>query len=271
MRYLKRIAVGLGAIALLLLGLDKIAGKPILPGRDTGFAWRAEGPANTQRLVLTSDAGDLTCVIELKAAGPDSAWNASLSSGAPLALAHSASGNGETLVTLSAAGKPPREKFLWPSGIDILLSPARNPSSALSVVDWTVYVTNDAYDSLARSKRRTIWRWICVFLLFIGLASAAHEALAKSETTAAPFTAQDCVVILIASVEGRNGEETKRMQTVLRKVLLEEVKVRYAIDTIPLSPIERQALWFRARARFLERLTSILVGLDKYKVRVELP
>jgi hypothetical protein len=77
------------------------------------------------------------------------------------------------------------------------------------------------------------------------------------------------VGILIESVEGQNAEETKRMHTVLKKVLLEEVKVRHALDNVPLTPVERQALWFRARSRFLERLSSIIIGLAEYRASAE--
>src|ERR1039458_8375240 len=182
MRYLKKIAVVSGAIALVVLGLDKIAGKPLLPGRDTGFEWRIDSSSTTPRLVLATDAGDLSCIVQLKVGSQGSLWNASLSNGTPLTVSQNSSGAGQTVIILSAQAKPPQEKFLWPSGIDILVSPEHDPPNGLSVADWTIYVTNDAYDSLARSKWRRIWRWICIGLFLFGLVSIGHEALAKSQT-----------------------------------------------------------------------------------------
>ena len=268
MRYLKKIAIFLGAIALVVLGLDKIAGKPLLPGRDTGFEWHLDTSTSSPRLVLATDAGDISCVVELKIRSQVSPWIANLSNGVALTVTQSALGPGETIIVLSAPAKSTQEKFVWPSSINVLVTPGRNSQGGLSISDWTVFVNNDAYDSLSRSKLRTIWRWICGVLLFFGLVSIGHEALAKSET-GPPFTAQVCVGILIDSVEGQDAVETKRMHTVLKKVLLEEVKVRHALGHIPLSPVEKQALWFRARSRFLDRLSSIINGLAEYQAIAE--
>ena len=65
MKRLRLIFMGLGAPALLLLGVHEFAGTPISKGYETGFEWHAD-PSNN-RLVLNADAeGNVTCWLVLQ-------------------------------------------------------------------------------------------------------------------------------------------------------------------------------------------------------------
>jgi hypothetical protein len=191
MRYLKNISLVLGAIVLLVLGLDKIAGRPLVPGHDTGFEWRGQGFTQGPRIVLSTDAGDITCVVELRINSRAPAWTAALSNNAQLAVSEESLDAQGSLVFLSAQGKAAKEKFVWPSGVNILVLPDHGQSGDISVDDWKVYLSNDTYDSRSRSEVRKVWRRICLVLFVFGLISAGYSALAKREPTK-PFTAQEC-------------------------------------------------------------------------------
>lgn len=264
MKTLGRIFMAVSAVALTVIGLEKVGGVAITSGYDTGFSAVLASPPETG-LALTNEASNLTCWLRLKVPAQAPPASAKLSTGAPLGVYAEPAAGSERWVQI-VAGLKPQEQFAWPAGTQIIINGAGGNSRGLSVEDWYVYISDKDYDSRGRSRWRTFFFYLTRCLLPFALIGIAIEAYSKYKGEAAkPFTPQRCVEELINSTEGRNAKETEWMKSILTKVLLEGVPARDALSTIPLKSSLRNALWFRTNSQFRARLNRLIADLTLYQ------
>ncbi len=163
------------------------------------------------------------------------------------------------------------QKFVWPGGVDLLLS--KTGSGHLRVEDWWVYPKEKRPDSKGRAAWRRAWFWISATFLLIAALGLGVERWASKPTP--PGMHQQTIIIVrraIASVEGKDRHETKRMQKLLTKMLLESATADEAIEAVMparSSFSQRRQLFFTARRRFLRRLEMLRGLLLDYRRLLE--
>ena len=243
-----------------LITLTQLGGSPIYKGSDTGFDARpADG--GSSKLALSTDSGDLQCLIKLRLPLRSQSFSASLSGGTPLSVYQESVQDGNQWVAISAEGPKREEKFHWPSGATLYLTTTNGVSFVPS--DWRVYLANQPYDS----KDRAIWRKIAVIFslvfLCLSLTGGILEGLARAKEEPRPsFTHERCLNELIMGTEGASEAETEWMRSILRKVLLETMSVADALTPIPLNNVDKWQLWFRTRKQFRSRLKKLITDLN---------
>lgn len=109
--------------------------------------------------------------------------------------------------------------------------------------------------------------WISLGLLFVFMAGAVYSAIPE-RAAPQPFTSQVCIAEIITRIEGASELETKRMRSVLQKVVLEKASVAEALDATGLRGIESRKLWFTARHHFRTRLEELLRELGNCRQRL---
>lgn len=257
MKTLRIILITLAAPAVILLGLNQLGGTPISKGYDTGFTATVE---NT-RLALTTETGDLTCWVRLRLPATATSFSANLSTGTPLVVYQEMVHNGNQWIAISAPGQNREEKFKWPSGSALFLSATGNSDPTPS--DWKVYLSDQAFDSKDRARWRKIAFAASLVLLGIALIAGAFEAHAKLKPESVTFTHERCLEELIKSTEGSTKKETKWMQQILTKVLLQGITASDAVAPLPLkTSVQKRAIWFKARAQFRGRLEQLILALN---------
>src|SRR5207249_7738244 len=112
------------------------------------------------------------------------------------------------------------------------------------LIDWIIYPEHHKPDSLHDAKFRRAWFFVWLALLGSSLAGAIYGVLPETSRRE-PLTLQSCLSALIGDLEGSTRQETDRMQSILRKVLLEKLTAEQAVQSIPLSKVGRLGLWFR--------------------------
>ena len=93
---------------------------------------------------------------------------------------------------------------------------------------------------MERARWRRITFRASLLLLGLALIGAALAAYAKERVETGTFTNERCLVELIKSTEGSSGQETKWMQQILTKVLLQSIPVKDAIAALPLKQVNQR-------------------------------
>jgi hypothetical protein len=261
MKALTTFLITLAAPAVILLSLNQLGGTPLSKGYDTGFSATMEN----SRLALRTETGDLTCWVRLRLPAGVQYTSASLSSGTPLAVYQEMVHEGNQWIAIVAQGQKPEEKFKWPSGATLVV----NASGDATPSDWKVFLSDQAFDSNERARlRKRTFRGSLVLLAF-ALLGAGITAYAKEKGETVTLTHERFLAELIKSTEG-SGKETKWMQQILTKVLLQGIPVKDAISALPFKNInERRAIWFKARSQFRGRLQALIVSLNADLIKLK--
>lgn len=89
----------------------------------------------------------------------------------------------------------------------------------------------------------------------------ALEAKASLKDEGIAFTYEHCLQQLMSSIEGMTPQQTKWMQSILTKVLLQGIPAKDAIAPLPLKEYQKQRLWFMARDQFCGQLDWLISEL----------
>jgi hypothetical protein len=270
---MRRIILVASAVAALLLGLEKIGVFHLLPPGDVNFRSSTERlPDGREALVMTSDAGDLSCWLQVvvRVEGQTTQdFQASIASGEQIVVDVDVSGGPRRSLAISKAPNASlREPFLWRSGLPIRLTPSA-PGGKLTLEDWVVHSSAQPSDSRDKSWWRTRWTWASWILLALAVLGAAVTAWPRTEPVLG--TGHALVKAIVESVTSSSPEQSARLRTFLRQVLLESVGVQEALDglAIPSSPAWVRAQFVaRARSVFLARIAAVKAELDAYGNRL---
>lgn len=272
MKRLRLIFMGLGAPALLLLGVHEFAGTPISKGYETGFEWHAD-PSNN-RLVLNADAeGNVTCWLVLQLPAGIQGFQAETSGGTHLRTYQKSVSGSTQMVAVVKDTAAPETAFDWPSGTSLFISPQdRTSTSSPAIGDWYAYLANKTYDSRDRAKwRKTLFR-ISIVLFIFGLIATTIEAAEKArgkEEPREPFSAEYCLKQLIKRVEGADAKQSEQIQTLLQKVLIEGVDLRDAVAPWQMSPARKLLLQRKAFKSLQSSLGRLVTDLPKYLLEIQ--
>lgn len=272
---LRRTVLVLSAIAAVFLGLEKVGVFQFAPPGDVGFQATTERlPDGRPALVLDSDIGDLSCWLHLVVRwnGPDSGgFDASIASGESLVVEAQRIGDGEWALSISKGpNSAQRDPFLWRAGLPVRVVLSGPASGPLILQDWIVNATAQPSDSRDKARWRNWWTWFSWVLLTLAIIGAAVTAWPRPELEAA--TSLALVRSIVSSVEGDDAQHTTRVRIFLRKVLLESVPVREALDAlkIPSTPFRtRPQFVARARRVFLDRIAAVKAELDAFGERLK--
>jgi len=265
-KILRRLLITLAVPAVALLGLKEIGGTPLLKGTDTGFSWRNASPSGG--LALSNESGNLTCWIELKIPISSAGYTASLSTTGPLRTYTSSLDGPDQWLAIVTPSARPQDMFLWPAGATLILVSADPAKPGIPLHDWRVFINDKQPDSQSDAKRRKQVFIVAIVCLALSIIGGILEAWDRIQTKTAPITAQGCIEALIQNVTGTDKLETERMRTILTNVLIKGMKAADALRSIPLTPIERQALWFATRSQFRAMLTVLISDLFTYLGRL---
>jgi hypothetical protein len=272
MKTLRVILIALGAPALVLLGIHEIGVTPVSKGFDTGFEWRVDPPSN--RLVLTADpGGNMTCWLRLKLPAAASLFTAETSTGTRLTVYQQGLEGSAQWVAIVRGGQKPEDPFDWPAGATLYLNPKdKSPAFSLVIADWYVYPTNKTFDSRSRAKWRATLFKISIGLLVPALLGLLLEGIDRArgkEEVREPFSAEYCLRQLIDRVEGDNPGQSGQMRAVLQKVLIEGVDLRDAVAPLPLTPLRKMQVGFKALNSLYTTLRRLDQELADYLVAVQ--
>jgi hypothetical protein len=250
-------------IAAVLFGLQQIGVDPVAPGLDLDFAWRSRSIQGQRSLALSSDSGNQDCWIRLRLRCEEAAGlTAQLSNGTSLKTSSLRTSDGKAwLVEISQAGAPQQTKFEWPSGTEIYLTHPRSLPEAV-IEDWEIYTANGKSDSRARE----IWRrvWFVISLLLLG--GIVAGVFLKEDAPARPApTPELFLAMAIEGMEGSSVEETEKLQSLLKEVVLEGARAEDALAAIAGG---NRILWFKARRQFLNRLDHVIETIQFYRRRL---
>ena len=272
---LRRTVLVLSAVAVVLLGLEKVGVFEFVPRGDVRFQATAQRePDGRAALLLRSDAGELSCWLSLivRWDGPDAEeFEASIPSGEALVVTAENVGVSRRWVSISKAPDPQkRTPFTWAAGLPVRLVRIGPASGSLLIEDWTVHSTTQPSDSRDKARLRAWWTkasWVMIVLASIGAAVTAWPK--KEEPPVA--SAVSLVRTIISGIDGVDENETTQLRTFLKKVLLESVPVQEALDAlrIPSNPYRvRPQFVARARRVFLERISAVKGELDAFGQRL---
>ena len=262
----------LATIAATLLGLREIGGTPISRGYNTGFQW-APDPSHSRVMLTVEPEGDMVCWLRLRVPGSTSNLTAEISTGTPLTVLPQEKDGADQWFAVAKKSLVTQDKFEWSSGATIYLY-SQNKQTPFEIKDWYVFPNNKDFDSKHRAKWRSLWFWISLVALALSALWAVIERVAKESKESSktePFSPQRCIEQLIASIDGKDAEESERMRWVLKKVLIEGTAVNDAIGTLPLKKREQQSLWFKTAAQFRKKLENLILALGQYLNRVRTP
>jgi hypothetical protein len=267
MKRIRLILIVLAAPALTAIGLHELGGGPIFKGYDAGFSWRASPYGET---TLSLDAeGTISCWLLLKTA-QNGDFSARTSNGIPLRTYQDHKEGSYQWLAVVKEGGAPQLPFEWQSGGTLLLNSKTAGQESLRLEDWYVFPTNKSFDSKHRAKWRRAWVCASWVLLALALCGVILEAIDRVRDRARKpvFTPQVCLQQLIESVDGQNEREAEEMRKVLERVLIHGVSAREALSVLPVPPMQRVKLWFRAASQFRDRLQNMIDGLDRYRARL---
>jgi hypothetical protein len=271
MKILRLVLIALAAPAAILLGVHEIGGTPIAKGYDTGFTWRAEPSSHTLALTLDTEGG-IDCWLRLKMLHP-AALKAETSRGTHLHVERVAPEGEYAWVTISKEDPNPAVPFNWPAGVSVLLEPQDNSTAQLMIADWEIYPSNKQKDSLARDEWRKKLFHAFLVLLSLALIGAILEAIERVRAKDAPpelFSAEYCLKQLIARVEGDDDKQSEQMRTLLRKVLIEGVDSRDAVNSLQLSSKAKELqITYKAPRTLYDTLDRLVRGLAGYHQNVQ--
>lgn len=262
MRHLRRLLRAFPVAAAALFGLQQIGVNPVAPGLDLDFAWKSRSVQGQRVLALSSDSGTQNCWIRLRLRCEEPArLTAKLSNGTSLAVSSLPSGDGKTwFVELSRAGEPQKTPFEWASGTEIYLMHPRSMQGA-GIEDWEVYAASGKSDSKTRDRWRQVWFGISLVLL----AGILAGAFLKEDAPARPSpTPELFIAMAIEGMAGSSAEETKKLQALLKEVVLEGARAEDALAAFG----GNRRLWFKARRQFLDRLDHVIEAIQFYRRRL---
>jgi hypothetical protein len=267
---LRRILLGLSAVATVILGLEKVGVYQFVPGADLRFQGQTLSDGARVGLSLRNDAGDLTCWIRVvvRAGGNGQpSFSATNWSGDPLTIVPHALGANLHELTISKQAAPPDGvPFLWRAGLPLEIE--TSPAVPLTLEDWVVFPNNQPSDTRAKDNRRWWWTRLSWGFLALSVLGTLLTALKEKEERETVTT-----LTLVRTIEGRDPQETKRVRAFLTKVLLEDTPVREALTSARL-PAQSTAAKFvfltQATSLFRERIRVIQEELDGY-TRLLLP
>ena len=286
MKTLRRFLIILAVPAAVLYGLKEIGGTPLYKGDDVGLAWKAQ--ANTGKLVLTNDMGDITCLLRLKITASGD-YQAELANGTALKVRKSPDQSDEGWVEISAVSSNPQEKFKWPSGSGVFVLPVAKPSAAKqaaaapTLADWEIFLTDKHPDSQQRAQWRDRGFKVSLVFFVLALIGGALEAAEKLKEKPAeappqrPLTVQTLIEAMIQNVvdDESSGEtsalRTQWMRSVLTKVVLENISPLDAIAGNPLPEINKKILYLSAMGKFKRQSVGFQQELSRLSARLEQP
>lgn len=261
MKTLRRILIVLAAPAAILMGLNQLGGTPLSKGYETGFSTTVEGSPEP-RLAVETDAGNLSCWVRLRVPSNSAVFTAKLSTGSPLWVYQDKDEGSAQWIAIVADGQKIQEQFKWPAGATLQVSSGDKTAASLAPSDWQLFLSDKGYDSKQRASwRKTLFRFSLLFLS-LAIVGGILETHARLKEVSPVLTAQRCIDELIKATEGPSTGETKWMQTILTKVLLEGVAVADALDLLPLEDFQKRVLWFKTRNQFRSRLERLIVDLN---------
>jgi hypothetical protein len=261
----RRLVLVLSLVAALLLGADKLGLKLFPSGKDVAF--KATPSASPAGLTLEADAGDLTCWLRLKVAGPDrKTVHAELDGGPPLAV----DSDGDwLLIRRSPSGPDPDRKFAWPSGVLLRLTCAPDGPTGVALEDWFVYCKDGSYDSMSRATGRAWWFWISLGLFGLSLVSPVYEGWNRLTAKPEAVSPERVVAGMIESV-GEGVKDGAVLSGLLREVILRQRTREEAFDALKIRGKSAQGQkWFTATSRFKSRLGRYIDELNAYRKLLE--
>jgi hypothetical protein len=132
------------------------------------------------------------------------------------------------------------------------------------IEDWRIHTASGKHDS----KARNIWRRIWFFFSILLLVGVLIGAFLKEEAPARPAPTPELFISMaIEGIEGSSPEETEKLQTLLKEVVLEGARAEDALTTVTGSNREF-GLWFKARGQFLNRLDHVIDTIQHYRGRL---
>jgi len=264
MRHLRQLLKVFPAIAAALFGLQQIGAYPIAPGLDLGFDWESLTVKGQRVLALSSDSGNMECWIWLRLRCKEAGGiTAKLSDETPLEVLTGRTSDGKTWnVEIFKKGGPRQAKFLWASGTKLYLVHDRESMQGAAIEDWEIHTASGKHDS----RTREIWRRTWFGLSLVLLAGIVAGTFLKKEAPPrlAP-TPERFIAMAIEGMEGSSDEETEKLQTLLKEVVLEGARAEDALVAVAGGNL---VLWFKARRQFLDRLDHLLETILFYRRRL---
>lgn len=239
----------------------------MFPGEDVHLQWTAPDDST---VMLTIDAGDVTCFLRLVLRGQVSGsgrWLATMDA-TPLRVERRDSA-GLLVLEIADTGLV-RRKFEWAAGssVRVWLPPS---AVAPTVTDWRVSLKSGRYDSQGRARGREIWWWVSMALLGVAMLAAAMSAIPRVEQATSAEIVEHALKGLIASVEGDSPSETRQLRKLLRKVLLHLAPVSEALASVlgkKAAMSARHRLFYKARDRMLSRLDPLVEDFQSARARL---
>jgi hypothetical protein len=265
MRKLRIALMVLAGPAAAIFAVHQFGDTPISRGYDTGFVWRAEPKGH---IVLSIDPdGNMTCWLKLKVPATTGPITAATSGHVPLRVTLQDADAGSQWLSVTKNSTLPEDKFDWASGGTVDIDFGGNTATP-EVLDWYIYPSNKSFDSRERARWRQTWFWISVAFFVLSFAGLVLEGVDKYGAKSETLSPQLLLHKLILNIQGKDDEESRRIQSVLEKVLLEGSTVQDALAPLKLSPKEQRIFWIKAAGRFRARLKFVITELNRYLARV---
>jgi len=275
---MRRFLLAVSAVAVLVLGLEKVGIYQFIPGGNTGFQFSPLADGAGYSLRHANSAGNLTSWVELivRAQGSASvgfklrAWT-----GDPLAIVSRSLGERRFEVTISKQPNPPKgTPFVWGNGLELQIV-GIDPRLPTTVEDWNVFPSAQAHDSLQLARRRHQWTTVSWVLFVLGVIGAVLTALKEKDATE-PVTTRMLATAIVYDIVGESDEETKKLRVFMKKVVLEEVPVDQALihAGFPKSSdfkvnIKRYMFLARATKIFRARVDNVVTEFIRYSERLK--
>jgi hypothetical protein len=218
--------------------------------------------------------GNMACWLRLKLPATASAFTAETSTRTRLKAYQQGLQGSAQWVAIVKDGQNPEDpwvaivKVRLASGATLFLHPQdKSSASSLVIADWYVYPTNKTFDSRSRARWRSTIFKISLGLLAFALLGLILEGIDKArgkEEVRGPFSAEYCLRQLINRVEGDNPDQSEQMRAVLQKLLIEGVDLRDAVAPLPLTPLRKIQVGFKALNSLYTTLKRLVLELAKH-------
>lgn len=270
----RTIPIVLAILAAMPFTLDKIGGRPIIEGYETGFRSSSSVFSDGKKLDLSIDPANRRIECKLFLLFNSSTRPVvSTSSKSDSLLANTISSGNKTgwvEITNFVKDSLGNKYFNWNIDFNLILqfdSPKINMSD-LTIEDWEIDVKGEQYDSLGRQRRRRILFWCSIVFILAAVILVSYEKLAESKEKLA-INSNLIIISIIASVEAENRKSTKNMRLLLKKVLLQSLSVNTALKSLgSKEDYDGMAFFFEASDQFIQMLDGILDQLNDYREKV---
>lgn len=260
------------AAAGVLLAADRVFGLLYPPGEDSKLHAGRFNRAGHTWLALTKDTRQDSTLLDLTIATQpqwSGVFRAELTTGDTLAVhgERVRPGVWRAIVASPSRAAVRRAKFMWPNGVDLLVTTI--PDAGMdSLVDWKLTFVERPSDSAAQARNRDLWRSASTTLLALCVVGAVVGAIPRDSRSDDPVTALECVRRIIEGVEGDDEAETRRMRSMLCDVLIEGASLRETVRSArsTLGFAEGSRLWFRAQSEFIARHERLVHDLSEFAV-----